>query len=151
MGDMVGPGDSRTTAPAAVASPFRVTTGLKYLGGFFGGGVALSALYATTGQGIPCPLRMLTGWECPLCGGTRLGSALLHGDLVAAFAYNPLIFLGLIGLTVVGVLWVVEALGGPKVRPPARLGALLKRMTATRWLIAGLVVSVAYLLLRNLL
>lgn len=156
MGGMAGSGGSRTAAgspavAAVVAQPFRATTGLKYLAGFFGGGVALSALYATTGQGIPCPLRMLTGWECPLCGGTRLGSALLHGDLVAAFAYNPLIFLGLIGLTGVAGIWIVEALGGPKVRPPARLAPLLRRMTATRWLIAGLAFSVAYLLLRNLL
>ncbi len=137
--------------PDGAATSFRAGAGLKYLAGFFGGGIALSAIYAVSGHGIPCPLRSLTGWECPLCGGTRLGSALLHGDLAAAFGYNPLIFVGLIVLTVVGVLWIVEALGGPRVRPPARIAAALRTMTPTRWLIAGLVLSLIYVLARNLL
>lgn len=135
----------------AAARPFQAKTGLKYLAGFFAGGVGLSALYATTGQGIPCPLRSITGWECPLCGGTRLGGALLRGDVAAAFAYNPLIFIGLAGLTAAGVLWIVEAIGGPRLRPPARVAAGLRRITPTRWLIVGLVVSLVYVLLRNLL
>ena len=68
---------------------------------FFAGGLALSAVYATTGLGVACPFRALTGWDCPLCGGTRMGAALLHGDLVVAFLANPL---ALIGLVVLGLL-----------------------------------------------
>jgi len=37
-----------------------------------------------------CMFRAVTGWHCPGCGATRCCSALLHGDLAQAFAYNPL-------------------------------------------------------------
>ena len=69
-------------------------------------------------MGVGCPFRIVTGWDCPLCGGTRMGSALLHGDVATAFAFNPLALIGIALLGVVGVLWVVEALGGPA-RPAA--------------------------------
>lgn len=142
--------------PTAVAETvargeFRATNGLKYLGAFFAGGIGLSALYAVSGRGLPCPFLTLTGWQCPLCGGTRLGNALLHGDIAAAFAYNPAVFVGLGLVTVLGLVWIVEALGGPKVRPPARVAAVLRRMTPMRWVIASLAFAVLYVLLRNLL
>jgi Protein of unknown function (DUF2752) len=37
-----------------------------------------------------CMFRLATGLHCPGCGATRCVSALLHGDLEQAFAYNPL-------------------------------------------------------------
>lgn len=40
-----------------------------------------------------CPFRRLTGWDCPFCGGQRMLYALLHGDVMGAFGYNPLLFL----------------------------------------------------------
>ena len=130
---------------------FRATRGLTYLGGFAAYGVGLSALYALTGVGLPCPFRIATGWDCPLCGGTRLGTALLHGDLVAAFLANPVVLVGLVVLTVLGVLWTVEALGGPAVRLPARISAQLSRVRATSWLALGLAGAAVFVLLRNLL
>lgn len=133
------------------AAAFRATRGLGYLAGLAAGGVGLSALYALTGVGLPCPFRIATGWECPLCGGTRLGTALLHGDVVAAFAYNPVVLVGLVVLSVLGVLWTVEALGGPAVRLPARLASPLARVHPTQWLVVGLVGAAAFVVLRNLL
>ena|SRR5256885_10589135 len=38
----------------------------------------------------PCPLRYLTGWYCPGCGSLRAIHQLLHGNLPAAWALNPL-------------------------------------------------------------
>lgn len=131
--------------------PFRASRGLAYLGGFFGCGLVTSTLYATTGIGWPCPFRTLTGWECPLCGGTRLGNALLHGEVGAAFADNPLVLVGLAVLTVLGVLWSVEALAGPALRLPAGWTARARSVPATHWLVLGLAVAVVYALLRNLL
>jgi hypothetical protein len=131
------------------ARSFRATRGLTYLGGFAASGLGLSALYAVTGVGLPCPFRMATGWECPLCGGTRLGTALLHGDLVAAFGYNPVVLVGLVVLTVLGVLWTVEALGGPAVRLPGRVAARLSRVRPTRWLVLSLLAAALFVLLRN--
>jgi hypothetical protein len=114
-------------------------------------GVTLSALYAATGRGLPCPFRMLTGWQCPLCGGTRLGAALLHGDVPAAFADNPVVLIGLAVATVLGVLWTVEALGGPALRPPERVARALHRIRLNTWLVSGLLLASLSVLLRHLL
>ncbi len=129
---------------------FRASRGLTYLGGFFGYGVALSALYATTGIGMPCPFRMVTGWQCPLCGGTRLGRSLLEGDVVTAFVDNPLVLVGLAVLTVLGLLWTVEAAGGPAVRLPRAWATRTQTVHPTSWLLIGLSISVAFVLVRNL-
>lgn len=42
------------------------------------------------GHGLPCPLLLLTGWRCPVCGMTRAAVALLGADLPTAFACNAL-------------------------------------------------------------
>jgi Protein of unknown function (DUF2752) len=130
--------------------PFRATRAAGFVGAFFAGGLALSALYATTGFGLPCPFRALTGWDCPLCGGTRMGDALLHGDIQAAFGFNPLALIGLLIVGVLGVLWGVEAVGGPAVRLPRRLAGRLRRLGPAQWLVVGLLVAVIYTIARNL-
>ena len=79
--DPLAGGHNEKVAVSTVARPFRATRAAGYVGAFFAGGLALSALYATTGLGLVCPFRALTGWDCPLCGGTRMGAALLHGDV----------------------------------------------------------------------
>ncbi len=45
---------------------------------------------ATSGLFPPCPLRYFTGWYCPGCGSLRAMHQLLHGNLRAAWALNPL-------------------------------------------------------------
>ena len=130
---------------------FRPGPALRPLAGFFATGLGLSALYATTGVGVSCPFRVVTGWDCPLCGGTRMGSALLHGDLAAAFAFNPVALVAIAALGLVGVLWVVEALGGPAVRPPFALRQRLARTTHRQRLAAFFAVGIVYTVLRNLL
>ena len=45
---------------------------------------------ATSGLFPPCPVRYLTGWYCPGCGSLRAIHQLLHGNLRAAWAMNPL-------------------------------------------------------------
>jgi hypothetical protein len=134
-----------------VAAAFKPARGLTYLAGFLAYGVGLSALYATTGFGLPCPFRALTGWECPLCGATRMGNSLLHLDLTSAFRYNPVVLIGLIVLTVLGGLWTVELLGGPRVRPPDQVADRLRRIHPNRWLVIGMTAAVIYTVLRNLL
>jgi uncharacterized protein DUF2752 len=42
-----------------------------------------------------CPFRALTGFTCPGCGSTRGLHCLLHGDVVGAFQFNPLLILSL--------------------------------------------------------
>ncbi|WP_328364036.1 DUF2752 domain-containing protein [Mycobacterium sp. NBC_00419] len=51
----------------------------------------------------PCPFKLLTGWNCPACGGLRMTHDLLNGNFAAAVVDN--VFL-LVGLPVL-VLWVI--------------------------------------------
>jgi hypothetical protein len=80
-----------------------------------------------------------------------MGGALLHGDVQAAFAFNPLAFVGLVILAGLGALWTLEAVGGPSVRLPKPLAERLRRVSPMRWLLAGLFVAVVYTVARNLL
>jgi hypothetical protein len=50
-----------------------------------------------------CPFRLLTGWNCPACGGLRMTHDLLHGDLAAAAVDNVFLLVGLPAL----LAWVV--------------------------------------------
>ncbi len=45
-----------------------------------------------TGWMPPCPFHLLTGFNCPGCGTTRMVQALLEGELGQAFSYNPFFF-----------------------------------------------------------
>ena len=135
------------TAP--VGSGFRPETGLKWIGGFFAYGLGLTALYASTGIGLPCPFRAVTGWSCPFCGGTRMGNALLHLDIGAAFTFNPLALIGLVVLAILGALWTVQVAGGPVVRLPKAIRDQLAAVRPKTWVIAGLVGMVGYTVLRN--
>jgi hypothetical protein len=41
-----------------------------------------------------CPFRLLTGWNCPICGALRMTHDVLHGDLRAAVNDNVLLLIG---------------------------------------------------------
>jgi hypothetical protein len=83
-------------------------------------GVSLSAVFAISGAGIPCPWRALTHTLCPFCGATTMGAHLLRGEFAAAWAANQFVAVLLVGLAIACVLWTVELLGGPAVRLPGR-------------------------------
>ena len=44
---------------------------------------------------IPCPFHYMTGYHCPGCGSQRAIHHLLHGDFMAAFWINPLLFISI--------------------------------------------------------
>jgi hypothetical protein len=66
-------------------------------------GVGMSVVLATAAWmavRLPSPRcfwHALTGHACPTCGATRAVGALLHGDLTAALAWNPLVCIALLG------------------------------------------------------
>jgi hypothetical protein len=55
----------------------------------------------------PCPFKLLTGWNCPACGGLRMTHDLLHGNLPAAVVDNVFLLIGLPALAL-WVLWRVK-------------------------------------------
>jgi Protein of unknown function (DUF2752) len=144
-------GHNENVAVSTDVRRFRAARAAGYVGAFFVSGLALTALYRTTGVGLPCPFRAMTGSDCPLCGGTRMGDALLHGDVQTAVGLNPLALVSLVILGVLGVLWTVEAAGGPAVRLPRPLAEGLRRVGPLQWVVVGLLVAVIYTVTRNLL
>lgn len=123
---------------------------LLVAGAVLAGGAGLSAVFAATGVGLVCPFLAVTGWQCPLCGGTRMGSALLQGDLPAAAAANPVALVAVTVLALVTVLWTVEALRKPAARPPRPVAAAIGRVPAYGWLVLAVGAAAAYTVLRNL-
>lgn len=107
-------------------------------------------LYASTGVGVPCLFRTMTGWDCPLCGSTRLGAALLHGHLAEAFTWNPAVFLALGVLALLTTVWTVQGLTGAVAPRLRRLSVWLGRVSAQRWLLASVGLAVVYTVFRNL-
>lgn len=118
-------------APAASVNSLRRLAWLTFLGSpaAIAGGV-----YAVTGQGLACPFLLATGLLCPFCGGSRMGAALLAGDLGGAWVWNPFVLVVaiLLGLVWAWTLFAVVArrpatLPGPLARleglsPAARVG-----------------------------
>lgn len=73
-----------------------------------------------------CPFKMLTGWNCPLCGGLRMTHDVLHGDLAAAVTDNVY---ALVGIPLL-LLWLaVRWRRGQPLYPAAATAVILTTMT----------------------
>lgn len=71
----------------------------------------------------PCLFKLLTGWNCPGCGGLRMTHDLLHGDLAASV--NDNVFL-LVSIPVVTVLVLLRRRRGKSPLPvPATVTAVV--------------------------
>lgn len=75
-----------------------------------------------------CIFLEATGWYCPGCGGLRAAHELLHGDIAASLAMNPLVLLLVIPLVVGAMAWWTARVAGLKV--PA-----LSMTTAQAWVL----------------
>ena len=76
----------------------------------------------------PCPFKMLTGWDCPACGGLRMTHDLLHGNVPAAVVDNVFLLTAL-PLLAIWSLWRVRR--GRRVLTPALLAVVV--ITAVVW------------------
>lgn len=76
--------------------------------------VATTAIHTTGGElGFPvCPFHAVTGWWCPVCGGSRAVAAMTHGDVASALSYNLAAILLLAAVTLYWPTQVYAALRG---------------------------------------
>ena len=80
--------------------------------------IAIGATYlfifepGKTGFFPACPFRAVTGFTCPGCGSTRGLHRLVHGDVVGAFEFNPLMVLSLPFLLYALVRYTSAAVSG---------------------------------------
>jgi Protein of unknown function (DUF2752) len=97
-------------------------------------------------SGLPwlpgCTFHWLTGWYCPGCGMTRAAHAVLNGEILQAFRFNPL---GMLLLPLASAGLALEILGWVRGRP---LGFRLSVGSKGGWVILWLIL--AFWLLRNL-
>jgi hypothetical protein len=120
--------------------PSVTTSGRGRLYGVLGTGAVLGGGLAYVGLSDPhrpgflfpgCPFRMLTGWNCPACGGLRMTHDLLHGDVGAAVVDN--VFL-LVGLPLLAVWLLVRWRRGQRLMPLPAMVTIF--VAAIAWTIA---------------
>ena len=63
------------------------------LGAIGGGVLYLKVISPVFGIHIACPIKHVTGFDCPGCGMTRTALSLLDGDFYQAFRFNSLVFI----------------------------------------------------------
>lgn len=83
------------------------------LAGIAAAGCAYVALVDPNHSGAypQCPLRALTGYDCPGCGLTRAVYALMHGDVARAIDHNVLVVVLLPLAIFAFVRWTLGRLG----------------------------------------
>ena len=107
--------------------------------------VALIAVYMflveLTGFMPRCPIKMITGFDCPGCGSQRALHALLAGDISGCVRHNFLLPFTAAYLTVCALHWIYPA--------GRRLTALYSRLTSSAALLGVLAVTVVWTIARN--
>jgi hypothetical protein len=109
--------------PVSVQDRTGVSTPLLVAGGVLAAVAALRMRdpHRSGSWGL-CPLRALTGLDCPFCGGLRAVNDLTHGHLAAAAASNLLLVASIPVLVVLWAVWL-RSTGRPGLLAtrPARL------------------------------
>ncbi len=82
-----------------------------------------------------CILKTVTGIPCPACGFTRSCHALLRGNAVDCFRYNPFSLVYIAGLGIIGVFSLRAIRRREPLLLPPRLSAVVLLVLATAWLL----------------
>jgi hypothetical protein len=95
-----------------------------------GGTIYTAALDPNTSHAFPlCPLKLLTGLDCPFCGCLRATHALARGHLVEAADHNLLFVLAVPYLVVWWAAWLLRSTGRPapdlSLSKPAQVAVLV--------------------------
>ena len=83
-----------------------------------------------------CPTKLITGLDCPACGGLRMVRALLYGDLSAAFRANALLLVLAPVAVAAWAVWCADSLRGRPRRSLPRPAALTLLAVAAVWTVA---------------
>ena len=87
-----------------------------------------------------CPTKMLTGLDCPLCGGLRMVHNLIVGHWSTAMHDNLLLLIATPFVVVLWVRWVFARV----------TGRAFTFMLSRRWTYALLVLAAVWMVVRNL-
>lgn len=134
-------------APPPVAPPPEFTTGRPWTAPVTAGVAAMAATIVLAVRNpntthVPlCPLRAVTGLDCPFCGSLRAVHSLTRADPVGALDHNVLFTVSVPALLVCWAVWLGRSLGRP-VAPGRNLPRLAQPVL--------LAVAVAFGVLRNL-
>jgi hypothetical protein len=105
------------------------------------------AWHGVAGGPVLCPFRAATGLPCPTCGLTRAAHAILHGDIGAAFAINPMAaVLVLATPPAVALLALTNRKGGPAIRMDA---SRTERLALRAALVGLVLVNWVYVLIKR--
>lgn len=119
----------------------RIVVGTASVGAVAAGASAYLYLANPYNPGPPlfvCPFAMLTGLDCPGCGGQRMAYDLMHFDLLSAAHNNLFLLLVLPVLLVASVRALLLRWNGRRLHVP------------TVWIVALPVAAVAWAVVRNL-
>jgi hypothetical protein len=89
-----------------------------------------------------CIFFTLTGMTCPGCGALRATHHLLHGELAAAFHFNPLIVISFPFLLCAFVAFALQIAGGREFSP--------ERFLKPGWIWIGFAAGIVFAIGRNL-
>jgi hypothetical protein len=87
-----------------------------------------------------CMFHRVTGLQCPGCGGLRAAHHLLHGEVLTAFRYNPLVVLAapVAALLLARRWWQRPRTGAPPLRAHARWAWGLLTLLLVFWVVRNL-------------
>lgn len=105
-------------------------------------GCAYAVFHIKTGFGIPCIFHLITGWNCPGCGVTRMFADLLRLDFASAFRSNAVLLCLLPVLLGLAVCWIYRYIRYGTQRFP-------KPAEAMCWALVG--IFAAWGVIRNLI
>ena len=76
-----------------VSKKFIIIVIIMGLTGFL---ILLASIDSVNYMALPkCPIKLITGIDCPSCGGTRALHSLLHGHFLQALSYNYFLVIGI--------------------------------------------------------
>lgn len=149
------PSQARSQAPEPGTDPGSSTTHerwrrlrapLAFAGAIAGCTLAISmADPSTSGVYPPCPTKLLTGLDCPACGGLRATYALAHGRLGEAADRNLLFFLA---VPLIAVAFVVALVGAWRGTPTSIAQWVNRHSRPLTWI--GLAAMVVFTVARNI-